>query len=124
MRPTLSYTTSWAVAFLATYGVETGAVCVLLPNLRRDEPWHLCGAVLAAQLVSHPCVWFVFPHFGLPRPAYLAVAESFALVSEAVLYGLTLGGLGWRRAWAISAVANAASWGVGTAFLGLRQMLR
>jgi hypothetical protein len=54
-------------------------------------------------------VWFIFPELHLPRPAFLLVAETWAVVIEAAIYRFVLPGLSWRRAALVSAIANGAS---------------
>ncbi len=101
----------WGRAFVVTVTVELG---VLVPWLRVAEPRLLRrGAiVLLGQMATHPWVWFVLPALPFAHAVYWAIAETFAVLVEAVLYRLTLP-LSWRRALLVSFVANAASVGVG-----------
>ena len=102
----------WLVAFAVTLFSELAVAVPLLAGagtrLRR------VAAVCLAQLATHPAVWFIWPLFGWPRPTYLLVAESFALVTEALIYRLIFDRLTWSRALAASALANGAS-----VFIGL-----
>lgn len=97
----------WAEYFALTLLVE---LFVAVPLLGKDQPRsRRVAAVAFAQLASHPSVWFVFPAFELPRAAYLFVAETWAVVSELVLYRVVFEQLSWSRALAVSAIANGAS---------------
>ncbi len=69
--------------------------------------------MVAANVLSHPAVWFVFPELGLSYTPMLVAAESWAVGSEVLLYRLVFPALSWRRAVAVSALANAVSVGVG-----------
>ena len=103
---------AWLVAFTLTVTSElVVAVPLLAPSggsrLRR------IAAVCLAQLATHPSVWFIWPLFGWSRPVYLLAAEAFALCAEALIYRLVFERLAWSRAFAVSALANAASIVVG-----------
>lgn len=97
----------WARAFAATVVVET---VVAVPALgARSARGRRLGAALLGQLATHPAVWFIFPELHLPRPLFLLLAESWAVIIEALIYRFTLPGLSFRRAAAVSLLANAAS---------------
>jgi hypothetical protein len=107
----LSLIALWARAFALTTAVE---ILVALPLLGATGRLRRCAAaVLLGQLATHPAVWFIFPELHLPRPSFLIVAETWAVVVEAFIYRFSLAGLPGRRALAASALANAASFGVG-----------
>jgi len=107
----MTYVTEWARLFALTLGVE---LAVAVPLLGKDDPLaRRAGAVAFAQLASHPLVWFVIPTFGLAGARFLLLAEGWALASELVFYRLVFPRLTWRRALAISALANGASMTVG-----------
>ena len=102
---------AWLLAFLLTTASElVVAVPLLAPGGSLPRR---CAAVCLAQLATHPVVWFIWPQLGWSRPVYLCAAEAFALVVEAVLYGVVFERLAWSRAFAASALANAASLAVG-----------
>jgi hypothetical protein len=94
----------WLIAFLFTEAVEIPIYVAALP----------CSFLVAfgASAVTHPIVWFGF--FGLWwRAGYLVkvfVAEAFAVLAEAAYFKLLFRR---RRALLWSAVANAASLGLG-----------
>ena len=95
----------WAAAFLFTQAIETPIYAFALRR-RFRHPAVRIGAGFGASTLTHPIVWFVIPHFvAHPRFAYLAVAETFAVVVEAI-YLYTLG---LRRATMWSLISNGAS---------------
>ena len=97
----------WARAFAATVVVEAA---VAVPALGARWPrGRRLGAALLGQLATHPAVWFIFPELHLPRPLFLFLAESWAVLVEALVYRFTLPGVSYRRAAAVSVLANAAS---------------
>lgn len=104
---------AWLRAFALTLAVEVPIVALLL---RRWEPsWlRLLALVFFANLASHPAVWFVFTQLLLiGTPAYLAVAEGWAVGCEALFYWAAFRGLPVRRAIVVSLAANAMSFAVG-----------
>jgi hypothetical protein len=108
----MNYVAEWARYFALTLTVE---LLVAVPLLGKSYPLaRRAAAVLFAQLVSHPVVWFVIPAFGLGRTAFLLVAETWAVAIELALYRLVFPELAWTRAAAVSAIANGASVVVGT----------
>jgi hypothetical protein len=101
------YIQRYLFAFVLTLVVElVVAVPILAPGGSR---WRRAAVVVVAQMATHPSVWFFWPQFGWPRPVYLLVAESFALVTELLIYRLMFPKLPWSRALAASALANGAS---------------
>jgi hypothetical protein len=103
---------AWSHAFALTCLVE---LAVAVPLIGRSESaLRRTGAVLFAQLASHPAVWFVFPALHLRRLHYAVGAELWAVAIELVIYRLVFARLSWLRAFAISALANGASFAVGT----------
>lgn len=116
----MGYVELWARAFLLTLGTE---LLVAVPLLGR-EPSRLrrVGAVAFGNAVSHPVVWFVVAPAVEPYGHMLVVAESWAVLSEAVLYRLLVPGVGAKRAFLVALAANAVSVGLGllARALGLR----
>ncbi len=107
----MSFVELWSRAFLLTVGTELAVAPWLMPP---SEPrWRRFGAVVAANMLSHPAVWFVFPELRLPYLWFLLVAELWAFASEVLVYRLVFPALTWRRAIAASALANLASVGAG-----------
>jgi hypothetical protein len=102
---------AWLIAFAVTVASElVVAVPVLAAGGSRSRR---VTAVCLAQLATHPSVWFIWPLLGLSRPLFLLVAESFALLAEALIYRFSFERLSWSRCFAASALANGASVFVG-----------
>ncbi len=104
---------AWFTAFVLTLAVEAPVVWLLV---RRAEPnlVRLGLFVLFANLATHPAVWYVFTQlFLVGTPEYTLAAETWAIAAEAVFYGVTIQGLGGRRAITVAVAANAASFLVG-----------
>ena len=104
---------AWFTAFVLTLAVEAPVVWLLV---RRAEPnlVRLGLLVLFANLATHPAVWYVFTQlFLVGTPEYTLAAETWAIAAEAVFYGVTIQGLGGRRAITVAVAANAASFLVG-----------
>ena len=103
----MSHVAEWAEYFALTTLIE---LAVAVPLLGENERlWRRLALVTFAQLTSHPIVWFVLPALGWQRGTYLLVAETWAVVSELVLYRVAFERLAWSRALGVSAVANGAS---------------
>ena len=108
----MTYVAEWAQYFAVTTLVE---LAVAVPLLGFGEGrWRRVFTVALAQLVSHPAVWFILPELGMRRGTYLTVAETWAVVSELLLYRLVFERLSWARALGVSALANGASLAAGT----------
>lgn len=107
----MTYTELWFHAFVVTLGVE---LVVAVPLLRKAEPsWiRRVGAVLFANLASHPLVWFVIPRFGLGHISTDIVCEAWAIGLELVFYQFVFR-IGFVQALSVSALANGASLAVG-----------
>lgn len=98
----------WAAAFLVTQLVE-GPIYAWVLRERFPKVPARVAAALGASAITHPMVWFVIP-YAVSRPylLYLAVAETFAVVVEAIY----LQALGAKHPFAWSLCANASSVGV------------
>jgi hypothetical protein len=109
--PPLSYVALWSRVFALTLLVE---VLVAFPLLQSEASRaRRIGAICAAQLLTHPAVWFILPALGWTRFTYLTIAEAWAVAAELVLYRLVFAKLAWSRALGVSALANGASLAVG-----------
>lgn len=107
----MSWVYAWAKAFALTVAVESGVAVPLLGHGQTLGRRAL--AALLAQLLTHPVVWFVLPELRLGFTLYLLLAETWAVVLELIFYRLVFGGLSWRYALGVSALANGASFAVG-----------
>lgn len=94
---------AWLTAFVFTQLVEIPIYAVAL---RVRLP-----AAFGASAITHPIVWFViFPFVPLPYLGSIVLAESFAVVVEAIYFRFLL-----RRpgVWVWALAANGASFGTG-----------
>jgi hypothetical protein len=110
-------TALWFRAFLMTVAIESPIVILLTAQSRTAWQKRL-GLVFAAQLMTHPLVWFVFPAItGMSRYSTFMLSELWAWLAEAAFYVLVevaptkLGAVG------VSALANGASLGLGLVLL-------
>jgi hypothetical protein len=112
----VTYERLWLAYFALTVTVE---LLVAVPLLRGAGPGaegsvgRRIGAVLVANLASHPLVWFVLVHLFASRAAYVLVTETWAVASEAAIYAIVFPHVPRARALGISAMANGASFLVG-----------
>jgi hypothetical protein len=108
----LDWILAWLRAFALTVIVEVPIAMLLLrtaePNIFRR------GAIaFFAQLVTHPCVWFVFAWLPFSWPVDITIAEAWAWGVEIVFYAVVIKELSWKRAALTSIAANATSFGLG-----------
>ncbi len=109
----------WLWGFLFTQAVEVPIWAYALRTRRRvahdRAPWPVWLCVVAgfgASAITHPFVWFAFPHYAPGSYWWTVVqAESFAVGVEALYTGF----LGLEDALVWSLVANGASLGLGLA---------
>lgn len=94
---------AWLLAFVATCAVELAVVHRLGPPHRRR-----LHVGLAAQLATHPFVWLAMATLPGSLLVRLACVELWATLVETAIYKRFLGMRG-RDAFALSALANAAS---------------
>lgn len=88
-------------------------VPVALLLARRWAPWGRVAVVaIAATLLTHPFAWLANGWIPLPFPPRAAIIEVSVAVVEAVIYARFVPLGAWRGA-LVSAVANAASFGLG-----------
>lgn len=106
----------WLRAFSLTLLIELLVAVPLLRGVAGRQ--RRVSAVIFAQLVTHPAVWFIFPLIGWSQPIYLLVAESWAVLLECGLYLLAFPALRWSKALGVAALANAASFAVGQLLRG------
>lgn len=106
---------TWGFAFVLTQAIE---VPIYLWGMRRTEwawHWRLLLA-FGPSAVTHPVVWFLLPGWTMPMVGYLgyvALAEVFAVLAEA----LYLSAFGVQNPWRLALAANATSFSVGMALL-------
>jgi hypothetical protein len=114
--------TFWAINWLRAFGVTLAAEAPIVVWLTRGvEPMVVrrIGALVIANLATHPLVWFLFPALRLSYPIRSTLSEIMAVVVEAGAYLVVWPRLGTRRAFVMSFAANAASVLLGLALRGL-----
>ncbi len=73
-----------------------------------------CG--IFCSFCTLPYVWFVLPGLISSRMPYIAVAESFAVLAESLIYLMVLR-IGAREAFILSLACNMLSFGIGLLLL-------
>lgn len=97
----------WLAAFVLTLGIELLVAFLLLSH----EPSRArrVAALLLVNLATHPIVWFVCPALRLPAAARFAIAELFAMATEAWAFTVIWPKLPRSKACLVALVANSAS---------------
>jgi hypothetical protein len=115
----VSYELEWLRFFAFTFLVEAAIAFPLLKSAEAS-PVRRIGAILVANLTTHPVVFFFFARvFAADRTMLTLVAESWAVLAETGVYALVFSALDWRRAFGVSAVANATSFLLGSLLVHL-----
>ena len=104
----------WLLAFGLTVAIEIPLASWLL----RGALQRRVALALVAQLASHPLVWFVFPELPVRYWTMIAIAETWAVVVEALIF-VFVGQERWQRALGISLMTNGASYAIGLALRGV-----
>lgn len=102
----------WLIGFALTLAIEAPWVLSLL---KAHEPRcsHRLAALLFANLLTHPLVWFFFPTLPVPHSWALAASELWAFAGEWWFYGMFVRGLSPKQAGTVSFAANLSSWSLG-----------
>lgn len=102
----------WFIGFAVTVVLEAPWI---LAGLRAFEPdpKRRVMALLFANLLTHPLVWYLFPSMPLQRSWSLAASELWAFVGEWVFYASFVERLTYRRAAWLSFAANGTSYVLG-----------
>jgi hypothetical protein len=109
----------WFLAFLVTLVIEAPIVVVLVRHVDRDL-LRLGIVLVFANLATHLAVWYVITQLLLVGTwQYLLVAETWAVLAEALIYWAAVRGLSARRALAVAAVANVTSFAAGRLLVAL-----
>jgi hypothetical protein len=108
----VSYELLWVRFFAFTVVVE---MLVAFPMLRNVEPSvaRRAGAIVIANLTTHPLVFFFFARLLHDRLTLTLIAESWAVLAETVVYVLIFPKLTWTRSFRVSLFANGASYALG-----------
>ncbi|HVT09115.1 MAG TPA: hypothetical protein VHO67_16760 [Polyangia bacterium] len=99
---------SWLRAFGLTVLVELAVAVPLLAAAERSLGRRV-GAVVAANLATHPLVWFLFPGLAFGHWTQFGLSEAWAVLAEIAVYRLVWPAMRPRRAVLVSIGANAAS---------------
>ncbi len=111
---THAYELEWLRFFAFTFTIEALVAFPLLKSVEASIPRRV-GGILVANLTTHPLVFFFFARiFADDRTMLTLVAESWAVLAETGVYALVFTALDWRRAFGVSAVANAVSFLLGS----------
>jgi len=108
-------------ALALTVAVEVPALFLLLRYVFKArggglEAYRIALAGLFASAATLPYLWFVVPAFVDSRGMQITAGEIVVVLTEALFYAVVLR-LGFPRALALSAAANAASVAVGLLIL-------
>ncbi len=101
---------AWLPSFVLTLAIELPLAAALM---RRDHPWKPALAAGLGTAMTHPLLWFVWPRVVSDYWLYIVTGEAGVVLLETVVYR-TLIGIGWRRAFGVAALVNAASYLLGT----------
>ena len=110
-----------AAALLLSLLTEAPAAALVTRGLRWGSAPRAAVAAVLGTCATHPVLWEVLWEL-IPDLGYwpaVAIGEAGVVAIEALFYGLLLP-LSWGRALAVSAAANAASFGAGLAIAVLR----
>lgn len=101
---------SWWAAFALTQAIEVPIYVLGTRNAALPLPWRIAVG-FGASALTHPVVWFVLRALEAPLgfAAYFAVAETFAVLAEA----LYLRAFALPRPLWLAAIANGTSAGAG-----------
>jgi hypothetical protein len=100
-------------AFVLTIAIE-GAVLYLFHRDRYHGMVIARNAIIASS-ITLPFVWFAFPLIQCGWGLQTAIAETFAVAIETVVYRYAFGKMSWREAAMTSAMCNWASFMIGLA---------
>ena len=103
-----SYLYRWFTAWVLTLALETPVVVRLLRGHASTR--QAAELSVLATTLTHPLLWFAWRPLIDDYTTYVVSGEALVFVAEAVVYRQVTT---WRRALLVSAVANAASWGLG-----------
>jgi hypothetical protein len=103
----------WGAAFLLTLLIEL-PIYGWLGHRCGTGPRAVAGGGLGT-LMTHPLLWFAWPLVVADYLLRTISGELLVCLLEGVVLRAVAPGMGWRRAMAVSFLANAASYGTGVA---------
>lgn len=96
---------TYIAAYSLTLVSETLLLMLLLKNKNPVRRIILISA--AANTITHPLVWFMFPLLGMPYPLQIGVSELFAVGTEGlIIYAWLFPRIGVRQALLLSLACN------------------
>jgi hypothetical protein len=106
----------WLRAFVITLSMEIPIFVVLARiGMKREScpVWRLAVAGAAGTLVTHPLLWFVWPHVISGYTLYIITGELLVATIESFTFFLIARPIHLSRAFLVSFIANGVSWGLG-----------
>jgi len=102
---------AWLRAFLLTQLVEVPLYVAI--GWKRASLLHLAAAGAACTAITHPMLWFVWPHVVHDYTAFVITGEIAVTLAEGVVLWLLVPKISPTRAAGAALVANGASYGIG-----------
>lgn len=102
---------AWARAFALTQVIEV-PIYTAIAWKKAPLP-RLIAAAFACTAVTHPLLWFVWPHVVTDYTAFVVSGELLIAVGESLLFFALIPRLDLPRAIGAAFVANATSYGMG-----------
>jgi len=102
---------AWLRAFLLTQVIEVPLY--VAAGWKRASPLHLVAAGAACTAITHPLLWFVWPHVVHDYTAFVISGEIAVTLAESGLFFLLVPKISLARAAGAAFVANGSSYGIG-----------
>jgi len=100
---------AWLISFLKTLVVEIPIYVFLA---RSSVPWRRAAwAALACTVVTHPALWYLWPHVTDDFRIYIVTGELIVALVESVVFYYLARPVSYILALSASFFANAASYG-------------
>ena len=103
---------AWLASYVLTLTIEIPLAAALMG---RDHPWKPALAAGLGTTMTHPLLWFLWPHVVSDYWLYIVSGEVGVVLLETVVYR-ALVRIDWGRAFGVAALVNAASYLLGTLF--------
>ena len=103
---------AWLKSLIFTLVVEA-PIFVLLARRDKVKIWLALIGGAVGTLVTHPALWFVWPHVIRDYALYIATGELIVAAVESFTFYLIARPISLKTAIAASFIANAASYGLG-----------
>ncbi len=107
----------WIKAFLLTLAVEVPLFILIARSnktVKKNVPiWRLALAAGAGTMITHPLLWFAWPHVVSDYTTYIITGELLVAVIETFTFYLIARPIKLKLALASAFIANGASYGIG-----------